>query len=414
LAAQAGRPGLSKNHFKIVSIFSPLTKSLYLLFTRSLGFFAMRSFTCTCGNQLFFDNSICMRCKREVGWCPTCRAIADVISTNDGAFECSCCRTRLVKCWNYASHNVCNRFVMRAEGEGTQGQTSAGIFCDCCRFNRTIPDLRIEGNREKWYRLEAAKRRTIYDLQMLGLPFGTARDGVVPSLAFEFKADLSPDRVYREMGGEQKVYTGHDNGVITLNIQEADDIARETLRVTMHEAHRSLLGHFRHEFGHYIWDVMIKGKREPESLAVFGDHNNPSYDRALRDYYAKGARSNWLLNYVSAYATMHPWEDFAETFAVYLDMSSALDTAVNGGLIEPVDPTRVDEMVDAYKKLGIAMNEMNRANGLPDYLPEMFARPIREKLRFIHGLTKYVPPTPDNCHVRAPVPSVPERASAGV
>ncbi len=361
----------------------------------------MRSFTCTCGNQLFFDNSICMNCKREVGWCPTCHAITDVTTTDDGAFECSCCATSLVKCSNYASYNVCNRFVARLVGEGTQGETSAGIFCDCCRFNRTIPDLTVDGNREKWYRLEGAKRRTMYDLDMLGFPYGTEKDGVQPGLVFEFKGDAIPDRVYRGMGGGQKVYTGHDNGVITLNIQEADDIEREKLRVTMHEAHRSLLGHFRHEFGHYIWDVLVKNQKENDFSTAFGDHTNPGYDLSLTNYYANGPRTDWLLNYVSAYATMHPWEDFAETFAVYLDMVSALDTAAHGGLISAVDPHDLDAMVDAYKKLGIALNEMNRANGLLDYLPEVFAKPIREKLRFVHGLTKYVEPS-DNCHTREP------------
>ena len=124
------------------------------------------------------------------------------------------------------------------------------------------------------------------------------------------------------------------------------------------------------------------------SSPLFGDYKNPTYDAALKTYYQAGPKANWLLNYVSAYATMHPWEDFAETFAVYLDMSSALDTASEGELIPAVDPTNLDSMVVAYKKLGVAMNEMNRANGLPDYLPEIFAAPIREKLRFIHGLTR--------------------------
>jgi hypothetical protein len=348
----------------------------------------MRSFSCTCGNQLFFDNSICMCCKHEVGWCPQCAAITDVTTSNDGAFICPRCKSSLVKCSNYASHNVCNRFVLRREGEGTQSETSAGIFCDCCRFNRVIPDLKIEGNKEKWYRLEAAKRRTLYDLDLVGVPYGNASDTITPPLVFEFKGDIIPDKQYRDFVGGQKIFTGHDNGVITINIQEADDIEREKLRVNMHEAHRSLLGHFRHEFGHYIWDVLIKGKIEKDFVAVFGDHTNPAYDQSLRDYYQNGPKPDWLLNYVSAYATMHPWEDFAETFAVYLDMSSSLDTAVHQQLIPAVDATDLDAMVEAYKKLGIALNEMNRTIGLLDFLPEVFAKPIREKLRFIHGLTK--------------------------
>ena len=350
----------------------------------------MRTFVCSCGNQLFFDNSVCMHCKREVGWCPVCLLISDVTTSGDGTFTCSTCSTSLVKCSNFASYNVCNRFVTCIPAQGTQSQTSAGVFCDCCRFNHTIPDLSVRGNKEKWYRLEAAKRRTFYDLDMLGLPYGTEEDGVTPGLKFEFKADIAPTRpkgrVYRGMSDGQKVFTGHDKGVITINIQEADDIARETLRVNMGEAQRSLLGHFRHEFGHYVWDVLIKGQREEDSIAMFGDHNHPEYDEALAAYYKNGPKPDWLLNYVSAYATMHPWEDFAETFAVYLDMTAALDTAANGDLISRPDFNDVDAMVNAYKHLGVALNEMNRSNGLLDYLPEVIAPPIREKLRFIHGL----------------------------
>jgi hypothetical protein len=327
-----------------------------------------------------------MRCKREVGWCPVCSLVTDVTTSGDGTFTCSACSTSLTKCSNYASYNVCNRFVARMPAQGTQGGTSAGVFCDCCRFNRTIPDLSVSGNKEKWYRIEAAKHRTFYDLNMLGFPYGTEADGIRPGLSFEFKADIVPDRVYRGMGTGQKVYTGHDNGVITVNIQEADDAAREKLRVDMGEAQRSLLGHFRHEFGHYVWDVLIKDRREPDFVALFGDHNNPQYDQALKAYYQKGPRPGWPLNYVSAYATMHPWEDFAETFAVYLDMTAALDTAAHGKLIDRPDFSNLDAMVDAYKKLGVALNEMNRSIGLLDYLPEMIVPPIREKLRFIHGM----------------------------
>jgi hypothetical protein len=268
-----------------------------------------------------------------------------------------------------------------------QGSVAAQLLCDCCRFNRVIPDLRVKGNHEKWYRLEAAKRRVMYDLDQLGLPYGNRQDGIKPALGFEFKGDIIPDKRYRSMGSGQKVYTGHDSGIITINIQEADDIERETLRVKMHEAHRSLLGHFRHEFGHYIWDELVKGQREDEFIKVFGDFRHPDYAAALLAYYQNGPKADWLLNYVSAYATMHPWEDFAEAFTVYLDMASSLDTAADGKLIPAVDPSDLDAMVEAYKKLGIALNEMNRAIGLLDFLPEVFAKPIHEKLRFIHDLT---------------------------
>ena len=141
--------------------------------------------------------------------------------------------------------------------------------------------------------------------------------------------------------------------------------------------------------------MLIKGRTEKDFVAVFGDHTNPQYDAALKTYYQDGPKPNWLLNYVSAYATMHPWEDFAETFAVYLDMVSALDTAYNGGFIREPVLSDLNGMVKAYQKLGIAMNEMNRSNGLLDFLPEVIADPVREKLRYVHNLARpKVPPPP--------------------
>src|ERR1700676_3444793 len=141
----------------------------------------MRTFTCSCGNQLFFDNSVCVQCKHEVGWCPVCRAVADVVPGDNGALICSQCSTALVKCANYAAHNVCNRFVAAAASGGAPPPAPAASaqpapaapLCDCCRFNRTIPDLSVPGNKERWQRLEAAKRRVLYDLAMAKFPYGT-------------------------------------------------------------------------------------------------------------------------------------------------------------------------------------------------------------------------------------------------
>ena len=246
----------------------------------------------------------------------------------------------------------------------------------------------MPGNKERWYRLEAAKRRTLYDLDMVGFPYGTEQDGVKPGLAFEFKADIVPNQVYRGMSGGQKVYTGHADGVITINIQEADDVTREKLRVDMQEAHRTLVGHFRHEFGHYVWDVLIKGRHEDEFIRAFGDYRQPDYGQALAAFYQNGAKADWQQSYVSAYATMHPWEDFAETFGFYLDVATAVDTAANCHLIPAANLPDVDAMIESVLNLGIALNEMNRNIGFLDYLPEVIAEPIKAKLRFIHGLTR--------------------------
>jgi hypothetical protein len=290
----------------------------------------------------------------------------------------------LVKCQNYAEHQVCNRCV-RAEA------AMASALCDCCRFNDTIPDLTVPGNREKWRRLEAAKRRLFYDLDELGLPYGTMADGVEPCLAFDFKADVIPKQtLWRVVGKAQRVYTGHHEGRITINIREADDAQREKLRVDFGEAHRTLIGHFRHEIGHYYWDVLVKGRREDEFRAVFGDHDNPSYADALEKYYQDGPPGDWASRHLSVYATMHPWEDFAETRATYLDMVSALDTAHHVGFGGQTDAALadVDSMIRRYQQLGVSLNEVSRSMGLLDIVPEVFVPPVVEKLRYIHQLVQ--------------------------
>src|SRR5262249_39634581 len=160
--------------------------------------------------------------------------------------------------WQY---QVCNRCVLLP--------AEADALCDCCRFNDTVPDLSVSGNLEKWRRLEVAKRQLIYDLNQLGLPYGTQADGVKPALSFAFMADPGEGQSeWRPVGKSEKVFTGHANGRITINIREADDAERERLRVTMGEAQRTLIGHFRHEVGHYYWDQLVKGRREDECRAV--------------------------------------------------------------------------------------------------------------------------------------------------
>ena len=192
------------------------------------------------------------------------------------------------------------------------------------------------------------------------------------------------------MGKEERVYTGHADGKITINVREADTVELEKSRVHFEEAHRTVVGHFRHEIAHYFWQMLVQGQCEPECKAVFGDHENPSYAEAQQKYYSNGPAGNWRSGFVSAYATMHPWEDFAETFATYLDMVSVLDTALNMGISDSCDPTKTDlpQMVDRYIRLGVVLNEMNRAMGLIDLVPEIFAPPIVEKMQFVHNLLR--------------------------
>ena len=345
----------------------------------------MRVYKCICSNVVFFDNAQCIACGSPLGYCPSCRNMVGLVPLKDGQFQCGdpACGATLKKCFNYAEHNVCNRCVA--------GSATEGALCDCCRFNDTIPDLSVPGNWEKWRRLEAAKRRLFYDLSELGLPYGQEEDGIDPPLRFDFKADvISKSSFWRSFGTKQRVFTGHAAGRITINIREADDVEREKMRVHLGEAQRTLIGHFRHEVGHYYWDQLVKGRREAECQSVFGNHDQPTYAEALEKYYKEGAPSDWSQNYISAYASMHPWEDFAETWATYLDMVSGLDTAHYvgfGGEAEPVF-AQIEDMVKRYQELGIALNEVNRSMGLLDVVPEVFVQPVMDKFRFIHRLVQ--------------------------
>lgn len=344
----------------------------------------MQLFRCVCDTALFFENTACETCGRDVGWCPSCRRISALEARGDaGLFECVSpgCGAMVRKCANYALEGVCNRCV---ETGGPHGEEA---FCDCCRLNVTIPDLSVDGNRARWARLEAAKRRLVYTLDMLGLPYGTAADGFDPPLAFAFKGDTMPAQgLWRTMGEVERVYTGHADGEITINIREADDAEREKLRVDFGEAHRTLIGHFRHEIGHYYWDLLVRGRHEDRFKAVFGDHENPDYGEALSRYYDNGPAAEWQQTFVSAYATMHPWEDWAETFALYLAMSAVLDTALHLGLLAGPPADDLGAMLRRYHSLGLVLNELNRDMGLLDPAPAVITTTIAGKLGCIHEM----------------------------
>lgn len=344
----------------------------------------MKIYTCACGQSLFFENDRCLNCGAELGFCPVCSLLVPLTPLDVGRYRCGNteCGATLAKCANYSDYSVCNRCVpVGADGDITPS------YCDCCRYNQTIPDLTVDGNWKKWYRLEAAKRRLFYDLELLRLPHGTAADGFVPSLSFDFKADVIPSNdFWRTMGTGERVYTGHANGKITINIREADEVERERLRVDMGEAHRTLIGHFRHEIGHYYWDVLVKGQREPDFIAAFGDPEKPDYATAMDAYYRNGPSPDWPERYISAYASMHPWEDWAETFAMYLDMVSALETAAQIGFLSGAghDVRDMERMVSSYQRLGIGLNEMSRTMGLLDMVPEVMVPPVIDKMRLVH------------------------------
>lgn len=291
-------------------------------------------------------------------------------------FTCSNagCEARLTHCRNRSLHDVCNWCVSVENDQD---------LCASCRLTTVIPDLTIDGNHGKWARLEAAKRRLLYLLRLLRLPFEAG--STTPPLSFRFLGDAVADEPWRATADGQQVFTGYLDGVITINIREADSVEREKARVQLGESQRTLLGHFRHEIGHFYWDALFANQCKARFDEQYGDPLLEPYEEAKQRYYQRGPKADWRGRFVSAYATMHPAEDVAETFGAYLDMMALLDTAVNMHLVEPVSfDGPIASLVRNYGKLGIALNEISREMGLLDFVPGEFGTPVIEKLAVIH------------------------------
>src|SRR6202034_3452122 len=142
--------------------------------------------------------------------------------------------------------------------------------------------------------------RLFYTLLKLRLPLAGGQNST--ALTFD---SLDPEAA----AAGPPVMTGHDNGVITLNVAEADDAERERMRGKLGELYRTLLGHFRHEIAHYYWDRLIADTPRLEPFRqIFGDERN-DYGQALQTYYANAAPADWAENFISAYPSSHPWED---------------------------------------------------------------------------------------------------------
>jgi hypothetical protein len=348
----------------------------------------VKTFHCThCQSLVFFENVTCLTCGNALAYLPDQQSIVALRQATDGSWQATTAghddpAYRL--CANY-SGGICNWASLATEPEA---------LCPSCRLTRVIPNLSKPENHGAWAKLEAAKRRMIYTL--LGLGLEPRPQGVEPrtGLAFEFLEDST-------QGDASRVLTGHDNGVITVNIAEADDVEREKQRTMQHEPYRTLLGHFRHEIGHYYWDRLVA---ETEHLTqfreLFGDER-ADYQQALQKHYNDGPPPNWEQDYISAYATMHPWEDWAESWAHLLHMVDALETASAAGLSlkpkrpdepsmrPPPDPLhtrheRFDQMVAAWLPLTYILNNLNRGLGLPDSYPFVLSAAVIAKLRFVH------------------------------
>ena len=347
----------------------------------------MKLFECqNCGQPLYFENTRCESCGLSLGYLPEKETVT-ALEPERGIWRALADRRARYRLCNNADYGVCNWLIQAKRPD---------CFCAACRHNRTIPDLSQPDNVSNWRKIEVAKHRLFYTLLRLRLPHKTRIEQPEIGLAFDFLASLSGAAADAE-----PVMTGHDSGVITINLAEADDAERERRRRQMREPYRTLLGHFRHEIAHYHWNRLVRDSPAIEEFRdLFGDERQ-DYAAALERHYADGPPGDWPQRYVSAYASMHPWEDFSETWAHYFHMVDTLETAGAFGLrVQPkvskgaglaatidFDPhlATMERIIDAWLPLTFAVNSINRSMGIPDLYPFVLGPAVIVKLSFVHA-----------------------------
>lgn len=345
----------------------------------------MKRFRCTnCDLLLTLQNDLCTGCGLRLTFIPD---VQKMVAWDQAAGASLQYDGRTYRpCINAAPHAICNWGL---------DHDDPCDYCFSCRLTVVIPDLGLPENVERWRRLETGKRRLVIGLMSLGVLSREELMADEPPMRFQFLADAPGHR------GPGTVLTGHDQGLITINVAEADDAERERRRVELKEPYRTVVGHLRHEIGHYYWDRMIGSSRRLAGFRkVFGDEQ-ANYAKALEAHYRDGPRANWPAGFVSAYASAHPWEDWAETWAHYLHMIDSLETAYESGLwinprrrsdphFAPKRPFSANHigpfprMIARWMSLTYILNDLNRGLGLQDAYPFVLSDDVIGKLEFVH------------------------------
>lgn len=342
----------------------------------------MKLFPCThCGLVLHFENTRCENCGYEVGFDAD---LLQLISFQSG--EKTLCRN--------AETGVCNWLVP----DGSDSD-----LCRACQLNHYIPNLADVESHKGWREIEFAKHRLIYSLLRLGLPLVSKSADSERGVAFDF---INADQVVPE---DAESTTGHSHGTITIAVDEADPSHREKTRVSMQERYRTVLGHLRHEIGHYYWNLLIHGHstRHQAFRNLFGDES-ADYGKALERHYEEGPPDDWRSSFISAYASSHPWEDWAESWSHYLHLTDTMETAYALGVslspsvatpthhlsmvadADPYGPMDFGIFLNQAVALTFAVNSLNRSMGQPDLYPFVLNEQVRQKLTFIHELVNDV------------------------
>lgn len=311
----------------------------------------MRHLACpSCGARVYFENFGCLACSAQFAFAPDS---GEMIALAENAAPACANRSQFVCNWS---------------------TTPDEPLCRSCRLNDVIPNLSFPGNLERWRRIEQAKRRVVHDVIRLGLP---------TEARFRF---LSADLL------ATPVTTGHACGVITLDIAEADDAVREQRRTQMGEPYRTLVGHFRHELAHYYFERLVLDSSDIQACRfVFGDER-ADYAQALQRHYRRGAPADWQKHFISPYASAHPHEDWAETFAHFVHIVATMDTALDLGfganlstpIADPYTTEDFDALIAAFLPITEKVNEINRSMGQPDMYPFVLSEEVVGKLHFIH------------------------------
>lgn len=355
-----------------------------------------RAFNCACGRPVFFRNSECLACHRPLGYAATRRQLMPLEPTADGGWRrvgTARSAPRYARCANLETAAGCNWLL-------TSTEVRAGFtLCTCCRLTRTLPDLSTPDASLWWSRIELAKRHLVSSLIGLKLPVRSRAEDPMQGLAFDLL--LSPPE-------GPPVITGHADGVITLDASEADDACREQRRSSLSEPYRTLLGHLRHEIGHYYWQRLVEPSHWLERFRTeFGDERE-DYAAALERHYGSGPPADWGRHFVSAYASSHPWEDWAETWAHYLHLVDTLDTARSFGLDgervelsyerfgsgvladagDDPEATRFLRLINSWMELTGVLNELSRSMGVADFYPFVLSVPAVRKLYLVHSVIR--------------------------
>ena len=364
----------------------------------------MRAFKCTCGQPLFFDNLECLGCGAQVAYDPIGRTLVTVEAASDGLWTASNDeeepRAQFRLCAHRTAQAACNWLVPA---------TVPQAICLSCRLTRTVPLLDRPKNADRLRELEAAKRRVLFALQHMDLPLIPKSQDADRGLAFDFLEALPEG---------PPVVTGHAEGVITLNVAEADDDYREKNRESLGEPYRTVVGHIRHELGHYYWDLLVRDASWlPQFRQLFGDER-ADYAEALKKHYAEGPPADWRDQFISAYAASHPWEDWAESWAHCMHMHDTLETVTSyrletaetplsltpfsaDALYEKETDTVFLDWINSWVILTATLNEVARSMGQPDIYPFVLNVPAVKKMHFVHciinggrqGSTPAVPAT---------------------